>query len=365
MKRKAMRSTVCLAVAATVAAVATTTSGVGTAQARSEGGYCAILPDSIGLYAGNKVTQMGYPIGTIESIQPQDTGVRVVFSMDTDRSIPADVEAVTRSKSVLADRSLELVGNYREGPRLRASECIPLERAHTPQSISQITGSAADLIDQLAPEGDTRSLEGSIEEMSGSLVGTGPRAANLMRTAASAAQSPERTIADIGSIITMTAPLTKDALARWGDISSIITKLPEATDVAARVLWPGTVNMIYGMQPVLLLISDIEPRYGEYLYPTLDVLADAIHVAATRVGDIKKALGAIPTLAENVALVAERGRGAGLRIRPPEVRVRAAVGKVWCARVNAVKPGSCTTEGADTRMVRVGVLDLLVAGVRG
>ncbi|WP_254431730.1 MlaD family protein [Gordonia rubripertincta] len=360
----AMRSAVCLAMAATVAAVATTTAGAGTAQARSEGGYCAMLPDSIGLYAGNKVTQMGYPIGTIESIEPQDIGVRVTFSVDNDRPIPANVAAVTRSKSVLADRSLELVGNYRNGERLRTSECIPLERAHTPQSISQITGSAADLIDQLAPEGDTRALAGSIDEMSSSVIGTGPRVETLMRTAASAARSPERTIADIGSIITMTAPLTKDALARWGDISSIITKLPQATDVAARVLWPGAVNMIYGMQPVLLLISDIEPRYGEYLYPTLDVLADALHVAATRVGDVQKALSAIPSMAANVALVAERGRGAGLRVRPPEVRIRAADGKAWCARVNAVKPGSCTTDRGDTRMVRVGVLDLLVAGVR-
>ncbi|MDS1114809.1 MlaD family protein [Gordonia westfalica] len=358
-----MRALVCVATAAIVAAGSAAT-GVGAAEARAAEGYCAILPDSIGLYKGNKVTQMGFPIGTIESIQPGDTGVRVSFSMDSHRPIPADVEAVTRSKSVLADRSLELVGNYDDGPRLAAGECIPIDRAHTPQSISQITGSAADLIDQLAPEGDTRAIEGSIDEMSYAATGTGPRIETLMRTASSAARSPERTIADIGAIITETAPLTKDALARWSDISSIITKMPAATDVAARVLWPGTVHMIYGMQPVLLLISDIEPRYGEYLYPTLDILADAIHIAATRVGDIKRALGAIPVLADNVALVAERGRGAGLRIRPPEVRVRAADGKVWCGRINAVKPGSCTTEGGDTRLVRVGVLDLLMAGVR-
>jgi len=363
MMRNTARALVSLATAAVVAAGASVTVGLGDAHASAGGGFCAILPDSIGLYAGNKVTQMGYPIGTITAIDPQDTGVRVSFSMDSDRPIPANVQVVTRSKSVLADRSLELVGNYRGGPRLRSGECIPIDRAHTPQSISQITGSAADLIDQLAPEGDTRAIEGSIDELSYAATGTGPRVETLMRTAASAAQSPERTIADIGTIITMTAPLTKEALARWGDISSIITKLPEATDIAARVLWPGTVHMIYGMQPVLLLISDIEPRYREYLYPTLDVLADAIHVAATRVGDIQRALGAIPALAGAAVLVSQKGRGAGLRVRPPEVRVRAADGKAWCGRLNAVRPGSCTTEDADTRMIRVGILDLLVAGV--
>ncbi len=360
---RSLRIAVVVTAVAAVVVAASTLIGVHRASAASKTGYCALLPDAIGLYVGNPVTQMGIRIGEITEIEGRDTDARVSFAVDSDRRIPANVRAVTRSKSVLADRSLELVGNYVKGPTLQTSTCIPLDRSFTPKSISEITGSAADLIEQLAPEGDARSVEGSITAMSDALAGTGPQIAELMTTASRAARNPDRTIADIGTIITTTAPLTGDALQRWDDISSIITKLPTATDVAARVLWPGTVHMIYGMQPVLLAISDFVPKYGEYLYATLDILADAIHIAATRVGDIKQALNMIPMLASSTALVAQRGRGAGLRVRAPQVRLKTANGRAFCARLNKLGSGRCVSDGRDTRLVRVGVLDLLVAGV--
>src|ERR1700723_3822109 len=77
--------------------------------------FCAIMSDSVGLYAGNPVTQMGYRIGTVDSITPEDSSVEIRFTITENRPIPADVKAVTRSTSILADRSLELVGNYSSG----------------------------------------------------------------------------------------------------------------------------------------------------------------------------------------------------------------------------------------------------------
>ena len=44
--------------------------------------FCAIMSDSVGLYVGNPVTQMGYKIGTVDSITPRDTSVEVHFSLD-------------------------------------------------------------------------------------------------------------------------------------------------------------------------------------------------------------------------------------------------------------------------------------------
>jgi ABC-type transporter Mla subunit MlaD len=76
------------------------------------------MSDSVGLYVGNPVTQMGYKIGTVDGITPRDTSVEVRFTINERRPIPRDVKAVTRSTSILADRSLELVGNYSSGPQL-------------------------------------------------------------------------------------------------------------------------------------------------------------------------------------------------------------------------------------------------------
>ena len=62
--------------------------------------YCAIMPDSVGLYVDNPVTQMGYPIGKIAAITPQAMSVRVDFTVEHGRVLPEDVRAVSRSASM-------------------------------------------------------------------------------------------------------------------------------------------------------------------------------------------------------------------------------------------------------------------------
>jgi phospholipid/cholesterol/gamma-HCH transport system substrate-binding protein len=121
---------------ALVVAVCATSCGAGRESQSAQ--FCAIMSDSVGLYVGNPVTQMGYQIGTVDKITPRDTSVEVRFTIKQRRPIPRDVKAVTRSTSILADRSLELVGNYGGGPRLLAAQCIPRSHTSTPLSISQV-----------------------------------------------------------------------------------------------------------------------------------------------------------------------------------------------------------------------------------
>ena len=344
-----------------VVASAFAVSGRGDSSQRT--GFCAMLPDTIGLYKGNAVTRMGYQVGKITSIKPYPDGTRVQFSIDSKRSVPADVKAVTRSKSILADRSLELVGDS-TGPRLEPGDCISVQNSYTPRSISEITGSAADLIEAIAPDNDTRAVEGTINALAQALDGTGPSLAKLMKTAGAAAKNPEATVSDIGAIILNTAPLTTDALDQWSDVASIISKLAPATQVGADVLWPGAVHMIYGMQPVLLMIYKFEPRYGKELYGFMDIAPPHIHVAATQSAKISKALEALPVLATQAAVVSEKNKGAGIRITVPQVRIQTPAPKAFCRGLNTVRAGSCIPERGSSRLVRMSILDLLVAGGR-
>ncbi len=73
--------------------------------------------------------------------------------MTDDRS-PADAKAVTRSTSILADRALELVGNYEVTQKLSPpGGCIPLGRSLTPKSLSQVIGSSTNFINSINPAG--------------------------------------------------------------------------------------------------------------------------------------------------------------------------------------------------------------------
>ena len=62
--------------------------------------YCAVMPDDVGLYVNDPVTQMGVRIGKITAITPERLNVRVNFTVDGTRLLPEDVKAVIRSTSM-------------------------------------------------------------------------------------------------------------------------------------------------------------------------------------------------------------------------------------------------------------------------
>ncbi len=260
-------------------------------------GYCAEMPDSLGLYPGNPVTQMGFGVGEVESVVPRGDHVEVRFSLDRGRRYPADVQAVTRSKSLLADRSLELVGNYAAGPELETGTCIPLDRGFTPKSISEITGSAADFIDAVAPANGQESLARALAGLDTALDGQGVDAAELMQHAATAMSNPDRMISDVGTAIATMAPLTEEALREWASIRSIMDQMPVAVGAAAYDFLPGVIELGVGVSWACKTLYDIQVRYGGDIWPFAHGgLTDVIRLAATRSKDIAALLGSIPAV---------------------------------------------------------------------
>ncbi|WP_238554075.1 MlaD family protein [Gordonia sp. KTR9] len=260
--------------------------------------FCAVLSDSIGLYEGNAVTQMGYELGRIDSIEPTGGQVVVRFSVDADRTLPSDVRVVTRSKSLLADRSLELVGNYSGGETLRAGSCIPREQTFTPKSISEIAGSAADFIETLAPSDGERNLQDAVSALSVSLSGQGPSARSMMRHAARAAESPDKLVSDIGSSIENMAPLTETALDQWASIDLLMKELPGVTD-HARGLWPGAKSLVHGTGDLIKVLTTVQVNYGELIWPLMHgPVTQLVKLAATESQDIAGLIETIPPVAQ-------------------------------------------------------------------
>ncbi|MFZ2172618.1 MAG: MCE family protein, partial [Rhodococcus sp. (in: high G+C Gram-positive bacteria)] len=276
---------------------------------------------------------------------------------------PADLKAVTRSKSVLADRSLELVGNYTDGPQLQPNDCVPLTNSYTPESISEIAGSAADLIDAVAPADGSASVQGSIEGMERALRDAGPEIADLLHVASSAAENPSRIVSDIGSIITNMAPLSSDALANWDAIEGILAVLPESMTEGANVLWPGTSKMPPGMTPIAAALYDIQINYGDEIWTGADSGAAAIHIAAGRVGEVQQASTMLPVLADRVRMISSPEYGAGLHIQDPKVRASTADNTALCRVLNGVRSGTCQISGTEAQLVEVGLFDLMLAGM--
>ena len=334
---------------------------VGAGGPRSKSGYCAQMSDSVGLYEGNPVTQMGYKVGSVDSVRPAGDHVEVTFSLDSDRRYPADIKAVTRSKSLLADRSLELVGNYNDGPQLTSGNCIAMPNTATPKNISEITGSLADFLESVAPAAGNQSVAAAISGLDAALNGNGQNAETLLRHASEALANSDTMMSDIGAIIMNMAPLTTDALANWATIRQVFDTLPTVLTAASDGLWPGGTNLIKGIGPLVATLYDIQSNYGGDIWPAADVLADVLHLAATRSDDIKSLLSTLPSVAGAVRQVSAGRGGFSYKYQPPVVEVRTPDGPQLCDLLNRSLANSCSNVDGNLRLADVRLLDLVLA----
>ncbi|MBF6472496.1 MCE family protein [Nocardia abscessus] len=322
MIRNSKGTVAVLTAAAVAAASGAAYASISVAHSDVRSGYCAEMPDSVGLYNGNPVTQMGVVVGKVTGIASKGDHVEVTFSLDGGRRFPAEAKAVTRSKSLLADRSVELVGNYSSGPELVTGRCIPLDHSYTPKSISEITGSAADFIDALAPSDGRQGLQRALAGMDASLQGNGRDAAALMQHAAAAMTSPDQMISDIGTAIVNMAPLTDETLQRWSTIRSILDQAPEVVDAATYDLMPGVLKLTAGVNYISKTLYDIQRHYGDQIWPFVHgSVTDAVHLAATHSKDIAELMSAIPAVTGALVQQTQNPDGLTITYQQPTVQI--------------------------------------------
>ncbi|MCG7608016.1 MULTISPECIES: MCE family protein [Mycobacteriaceae] len=106
----------------------------------------AQFDSAAGLYEGNTVAVLGMQVGRVTKITPKGNYVEAEFTVDKDVAIPADVQAVTISNSILTDRQIELTPPYRGGPRVQNHDTIGLNRTKTPVEFARVL----DVLDKLS-----------------------------------------------------------------------------------------------------------------------------------------------------------------------------------------------------------------------
>lgn len=320
--------------------------------------FCAMMPDSIGLYPGNFVTQMGVRVGTVEHVEPAGTAVRVEFSVDAARPLPAQVRAVSRASSILADRNLELVGNYTAGPRLSPGQCIDISATATAKSISEITGATAGLLDGLGGAGNGNALGSALAELGAQLSGNGAAAGAALTDAGQAAAGSDAMISTLGQLLANAAPLVTAADQHWSEIDSALASAPAALNELAHQVFPAITQIFYYLPNAMNLILDVQQRLGHILWPGLDVVATTLRVAATRAADIERLVATLPVLSDSVrGLLADPG-GPEIALIPPRFRVTVADPQALCAFLGA----GCTVTADQAQLADVDLLQLVLRG---
>jgi phospholipid/cholesterol/gamma-HCH transport system substrate-binding protein len=357
--------TVAVTVAVTLSATA-----CGQRQENKAREYCAIMSDSVGLYVGNPVSQMGYQIGTVDAIEPQGTNVEVKFTVDTNRALPSDVKAVTRSPSILADRTLELVGNYSDGPKLQAGQCIPRNRSFTPLSISQVIGSATDFVNGVNPAG-SHNIQDALHGIDQAAQGNGAAINKLLTASSDLLDNPDQAIADLGSVTRNLAKLSSTFVNNRDPLKKILQDLPVLGPDLVKVS-DGANDISHPIAEAIQFISDIELRLGSELQLGLDTVSDVLRHGTEHYKGYMNLLNPLPRFISGLA-GEPPGADAGsmakhlnnhvfylLRWLPPLFRIRTQNGLGLCGIMNASTPGSCADVQGTPYMVDTSLLQYVL-----
>jgi phospholipid/cholesterol/gamma-HCH transport system substrate-binding protein len=327
--------------------------------------YCAFMPDTVGLYVGNPVTQMGYPIGKVTSIQPGPAHVRVNFSVTEQRQLPGDVKAIIRSPSILADRSLELVGNYAGGAQLDPRGCIPLDRSVSPKTLSEVIGSADTFLNAINASGSTN-IADTVRGLDQLAHNNGAGTGRLLTVTSSLLDSPDQAISDIGSIIQNVGQLTTTLKDIRGPVKEILLDARTTTGDVATAL-DGTARLagpegIGTLGPLLESVAVLETRLGDETQITLDSVSAAMRKVSPHANELASLFDGVPWWINTAAnhFNAKQFGTFNLAYRPPLFRVQTHDGLALCGAMNTAMPGSCADVNGQPYAVDIALLQYVL-----
>jgi phospholipid/cholesterol/gamma-HCH transport system substrate-binding protein len=114
----------------------------------------AYFASAEGVFEDNSVRVLGVEVGRIREVVPEGTRVRVEMTIDDpDLMLPADVNAVVISPSVVTGRYVQLTPTYSQGPQLQDGAVIPIERTAVPLGVDDLARTATELSRALGPQG--------------------------------------------------------------------------------------------------------------------------------------------------------------------------------------------------------------------
>jgi len=135
----------------------------------------AYFAESIGVYPGSTVRVLGVPVGTVDSVQPAGSRVKVTMTLNNGVAVPARVSAVVIAPSVVADRYIQLTPAYTSGNQISDGAVIPVARTAVPAEVDQVYASLAKLANAFGPNGVNKhgALSDLIKTGAANLTGNG------------------------------------------------------------------------------------------------------------------------------------------------------------------------------------------------
>lgn len=186
---------------------------------------------TVGLFEGSDVRVMGMRVGSVSSITPHGTAVRVEMTYDDQYRLPEDVKAVVVAPSVIADRFVQLTPGYVEGPVLASGAVIAENDTRIPVELDESLRTTTDLVTALGPEGANAdgALSDALSTVAKVLEGNGTPTRQALRDLAAATEVISNGADDLGGTVKSLSRVSGTLAAYDADIRRFNTELGSVT----------------------------------------------------------------------------------------------------------------------------------------
>jgi phospholipid/cholesterol/gamma-HCH transport system substrate-binding protein len=320
----------------------------------------ALMADSAGLFVGNDVGVLGVPVGTVTSIKPEGTQVRVTMSVDSDQPLPADVGAVVVARSVATDRYVELTPVYHSGPRLADGAVIEQPRTRTPVDFDEVLAALNDFTAGIAGSKETRGAVANILEQGSKAVdGKGVLINRTITSLGAAVSSIAGQREDISGTVTSLDTLTGTIAANQELVRNFVTQVSRAS----RLLADERTNFreaLRSLSRAVALVADFAHQNRQQLVSSLDQSTALLTSLLTRRTDLTEILRVMPLTLQNLRAILHHGR-LRVRVDPLVLTPLPALLNPLC---NATQKDLCSLFGPSLLNLQ-NLIDLLTKGGRG
>ncbi|MGV0160315.1 MCE family protein [Mycobacterium colombiense] len=119
----------------------------------------AYFPSATGIYPGDEIRVSGVKVGTVASVQPQPSRVKLMLHVDRHVSVPANAKAIIVAQNLVSARYVQLTPAYHRGggPKMGDGTVIDTDRTAIPVEWDQVTEQLTRLATDLGPASDVSS----------------------------------------------------------------------------------------------------------------------------------------------------------------------------------------------------------------
>ncbi|WP_225732382.1 MULTISPECIES: MlaD family protein [unclassified Nocardia] len=304
--------------------------------------YCAVMPDAVGLYVGNQVTERGIAVGSVTGIRPEGRSVRVEFEMDANYPLTGDVSAATVSDTVVADRGLAVLADRAAHTRWNPDRCIT--KTATPKTVTETLDALTTLTTELGDGSQAAGLQhirDAIAAIGTATSGTGPKLNELIKQLAGALSAPDTAIGHIGSLVDDLNSLSSSISGNWDDIAVMLRQFAPVLNLF-NSLWSQIVSIGDSIATIIPWVNDITTTYGGAILDGLDAAIPYLRLLGANVGTLEQIIATIPPLvsAFEQSIDPHTGR-ITLAIAPSKTALPQQDADRICAAANALTTGRC------------------------